>query len=289
MKKYFLISQVLAVTIFMATVVRAQATGGATVQGAAVQCPGDKWQIGDGEKLVFTASYRAAMVPNTDVAQVVFETKIRNGETGPVYHIKANGRVMPFFRWFFDVNDTYQAWLNVSTLRPEKYNGEIREGKYRYSTTFHYDWLTMQVNTSYRNHKRPTANHKTLTLSPQSFDAVSLFYNLRARDRSSFVQGVKQHLDLVLEDTIRRIEYRFLGREVKEIKGLGTFKTLKFSCFLASATGESFEDGTELLMWVSDDDNKIPLFIETPIRVGSVRARLSSYDKLQYPLDSKIR
>ena len=52
-------------------------------------------------------------------------------------------------------------------------------------------------------------------------------------------------MNLVLEDTIRPIRYRFLGREVKNIRGTGKFRTLKFRCELATSTGESFEDGSE--------------------------------------------
>lgn len=83
--------------------------------------------------------------------------------------------------------------------------------------------------------------------------------------------------------------YRFLGREVKNIRGTGKFRTLKFRCELATSTGESFEDGSEFTIWISDDRNRIPLYVESPIRVGSIRARLISWKNLKYPLDSKIK
>ena len=50
--------------------------------------------------------------------------------------------------------------------------------------------------------------------------------------------------------------------------------------------GESFEDGTEFYIWISDDRNKIPIFFESPIRVGSVRAYISGFDGLRFPLES---
>ena len=59
--------------------------------------------------------------------------------------------------------------------------------------------------------------------------------------------------------------------------------------FAAKAeTGESFDDGSEFFIWISDDRNKIPIFFESPIRVGSVRAYISSYEGLRYPLESKV-
>jgi len=50
-----------------------------------------------------------------------------------------------------------------------------------------------------------------------------------------------------------------------------------------------FTDGSEFFIWLSDDENKIPLHLESPIRVGSVNAYITGYKGLKYPLTSKIR
>lgn len=86
-----------------------------------------------------------------------------------------------------------------------------------------------------------------------------------------------------------RINYRLAGREVRNIKGVGKFRTLKFVCELATSSGESFKDGSEFYLWISDDLNKIPLYLESPIRIGSVRVRLLDASNLKYPLTSKIK
>lgn len=145
------------------------------------------------------------------------------------------------------------------------------------------------MHTSFRNHKNPTATLKTMPLTEGSFDAVALFFNLRCEDAAKFRPGEKHTLEMVLEDTIRRINYRLAGREVRNIKGVGKFRTLKFVCELATSSGESFKDGSEFYLWISDDLNKIPLYLESPIRIGSVRVRLLDASNLKYPLTSKIK
>lgn len=45
---------------------------------------------------------------------------------------------------------------------------------------------------------------------------------------------------------------------------------------------DSFEEGSEFFVWISDDGNKVPVFLESPLRVGSVRARLVEYGGLMY-------
>ena len=62
-----------------------------------------------------------------------------------------------------------------------------------------------------------------MPLTEGSFDAVALFFNLRCEDAAKFRPGEKHTLEMVLEDTIRRINYRLAGREVRNIKGVGKF------------------------------------------------------------------
>lgn len=243
----------------------------------------------DGEKLTFMVSYRARLIPNTDVAEVVLSVDQSEYNSMPAFRISATGDVMPFFKWFFDLHDKYSTWIDPVTLKPMYSTCDIREGNYRFSSQLAFDWSNREVNTTYRNLKRPNDSHKTMKLSERSYDGLSLFYNLRSAAPNELTKGQLQSMRLVIEDTIRTINYRFLGHEKHKVKGLGEFRALKFSCQLATTSGESFEDGTEFYLWVSDDKNRIPLYIESPIRVGSVRARLTNYSNLKYPLDSKIK
>ncbi|MDR2886083.1 MAG: DUF3108 domain-containing protein, partial [Rikenellaceae bacterium] len=199
--------------------------------------------FGCGEKLEFVVSYRAKLVPNSDVAAVTINTSCKHMDGHEVYHIVGHGKVMPFFKWFFDLNDTYTSWIDTRTLLPVKFNAELREGSYRFTHTMTYDWASMTADSRYRNLKRSETNQRTMQLSVGSFDAVAAFYNLRSQPAESFVQGASRTLKIVLEDTVRSVRYRFLGREERDIKDFGRFKTLKFSCQLATSSGESFEDG----------------------------------------------
>ena len=70
---------------------------------------------------------------------------------------------------------------------------------------------------------------------------------------------------------------------------MGKFPTLKFACQLGPSEVFTFTDGTEFIIWISDDSNLIPLYIESPIRVVRIQAYISHYAGLKYPLDSKIK
>ena len=70
---------------------------------------------------------------------------------------------------------------------------------------------------------------------------------------------------------------------------MGKFKTLKFECQLGTTEGFSFTDGTVFTLWISDDENKIPLYIESPVRVGSITPIFRATKGLNTPMTSLIK
>jgi hypothetical protein len=49
--------------------------------------------------------------------------------------------------------------------------------------------------------------------------------------------------------------------------------------------GKVFKRGDVLKLWVSDDGNKLPLMVETPIKVGTVKAVFKQVSQNRYPLN----
>lgn len=241
----------------------------------------------EGESISYTVSYSSAII-STDVADVDMSISSEKIHGVDCFKIYAVGRTRPFYSIFFEMEDVYTSWLDKSTLRPMRITSNLKEGGYRYRTAFDYSWDKMSVRTHGHNVKRNVDYIKTLPLQECSYDALALFYNMRCVDASNMKIGQRQTLQIVLEDTIRTIQFRLLARDRRKIDKIGTFKTLKFACQLATEVGESFEDGTEFFVWISDDRNHIPIYLESPIRVGSVKATLSKWSGLKYPFESVI-
>lgn len=232
-----------------------------------------------GEKLRYAANYKIGIM-NVDVAYIDFTVdEVTRGGVDS-YRVNATAQIMPQYSWFFDMKDDYYVWLDKKNLKPLFFENFIREGSYTYQSNYKYDWKNMKVNT-YEN--RPVwdnpRNHE-FKIFPNSLDALSLFYNLRTIPISDLKENVMDTLKVVFATKIRTVGYRYVGKETIRIRGLGKVKTLKFICQLADSSGISFEDGSEFTLWLSDDDNRIPLYVETPIKVGSVRARLIEHSGL---------
>ena len=241
-----------------------------------------------GETLNYKMSYRAKLFPNTEVANVIIQTTESSLDGTPALKVYGMGQTARAFNWILPVKDAYTVWVDPQTLRTKRFDSDLHEGDYTFRSTYLFDWKNLNVHTRWQSRQRPE-RYKTMKISDQSMDAVSLYFNLRTVKDEDIKEGFAKDLEMVLEDTVRYLKFRYEGREVKRIKNLGRFNTLKFRCKIATSDGYAFQDGTEFEVWISDDKNKIPLYIKSPIKVGSVQAYLSSYEGLRYPLDSFIK
>lgn len=241
-----------------------------------------------GEVLEYKVSYKAKFFPNTEVGSVTVATTLDQWEGIPVYLVDAHGRTLPTYRWFFDLDDRYVVRTDTVSLRPVRFEGDIKEGSYTFWSRYAYDWEEGMARTRWQSRKNPEQSRE-IALTPESVDAISLFFRMRSADPDSFSEGEVGTLQMLLQDTVRTIRFRYEGREVKKIRNMGKFKTLRFACQLGTTEDFTFKDGSEFSIWISDDRNKIPLYLESPVRVGSVQAYISAFDGLKYPLTSKIR
>ncbi len=241
-----------------------------------------------GEQLFYRVSYKAKMFPNTEVGSVEVLTSQERVNDTDYFKVEGTGRTLPTYRWFYNIEDIYTVWINPETLRPVRFTSNVHESEYTFQSYYNYDWKALSVHTRWRSRQKPY-KEKQMALTPQSMDPISLFFNLRTAQIDEFSIGTPASLQMVLQDTIRQLNYRFLGREVKKIRNVGKFKALKFECQLGTTEGYSFSDGSTFTIWISDDQNKIPLYIESPVKVGSINAYISGYKGLKYPLTSLLK
>lgn len=241
-----------------------------------------------GEELRYSVSYRARFFPNTEVATVDVKTSKADFDGKSVYKVVGHGKTLPTYRLFFSLDDYYTLHIDPETSRTIEFESDIHEGGYTFRSRFDYDWEKMEVHTRWAKRQNPEQS-KTMALTAESMDAISLFFNMRSSSAEQFREGEQQTLQMVLEDTIRYLNYRFIGRETKKIRLLGKFRTLKFACQIGTSEGYSFTDGDEFFIWISDDRNKVPLWLESPIRIGSICAYITELKGLKYPLESKVK
>jgi hypothetical protein len=241
-----------------------------------------------GEKITYTLSY-TVMGIWTNVGEAEFQTTLKKEKNRPpFYHIDANGKTFSFFDKVFRVRDNFVSRIDAKTLQPFYMQRNVNEGGYRRKSVGNFRWANGVIHTStQRLDKQQPEKRDTLHLTPCTFDVVSLFYYYRCCDFSKIKKNTTYNVNLAMDDKVYTINYKLHGREKQKVKGIGKFNTLKFSATLIE--GEVFTGEEQIFFWVTDDENRIPVYIEIPIIVGSIRARISKWENLKFPLDSKIQ
>jgi hypothetical protein len=90
---------------------------------------------------------------------------------------------------------------------------------------------------------------------------------------------------MFLDDKVYHLYIRYLGKERIQTR-YGTFNTIKISPLLIE--GSIFKGGEKMAIWVSDDANHMPVRIDSPILVGSIKVDLMGFEKLRNPVTSLI-
>ncbi|MEM9260089.1 MAG: DUF3108 domain-containing protein [Bacteroidota bacterium] len=202
------------------------------------------------------------------------------------YHIMVRGRTYKSYEWFYKVRDNYESYLDKQTLLPEIHIKDIQEGGYtRYDRTTFYPEKDLAI--SARGRTRDDLEEKEIPIEECMHDLISIVYYARNLDFDVMSVDHEIPIKILMDQEIHPLAIRYLGpEENKKVKGVGRFNTQKFSPQLIA--GEVFKEGDEMKIYVSDDENKIPVLIESPVSVGSVKAVLKSYEGLKYPMTAAV-
>ncbi|MBQ0080499.1 MAG: DUF3108 domain-containing protein [Alistipes sp.] len=238
----------------------------------------------DGETLEYRVAYKAKMVPNTEVAYVTMKTYADSLMNRRVHHIEGVGKTLPFFNFFFKLYDKYDVWIDYQTKKPIRFEDYLQEGSYSFRSRYFFDWEDMVAHTWAKSCEKPPRTSE-VSLTEDSMDAISLYYHMRSLDRSEVKEGYRRELNMVLDKEVKKLRLRFIRREVCNVPHGKAYNTMLFACTLGSVEEFSFTDGSEFSIWISDDENKVPIMLESQVRVGSIRAYKYNFTGLRYALN----
>ena len=245
----------------------------------------DELAFQSGEHLTMVANYRWGII-NADVGEATISIEQQRFRDTVYFSARAFATTYKFWDTFFRVRDIYEGRFDAYTLRPLHFYRDINEESYKMLNTMSFNNDNFTIKSSVKQNNKPRKD-TVLQGTANTFDFISLFYNSRNLDLSSLQPGKTYPFSFVVDDELYNLSYRFIGREEKTISGLGRFRCLKFTAKLVA--GEVFTGDSEITIWISDDENRVPLLLQSPVKVGTISARLSKYVNLKYPLTSKIK
>lgn len=244
-------------------------------------CLGSNTVFQDGEQITYKLYYNWNFVW-LPAGEVVFKVKERENE----YHISAVGKTYSSYEWFFKVDDYYETVLDKKTLRPKSFVRDIKEGKFYLYNRINFDQKNGKA-VSYQGPDKNSTKREEFSFSNCMHDMLSIVYYLRNVDYSYLKAKQEFPVEVFLDGKGWPVNVTYNGKHKNiKIKGGDKYNTLMFTPEMIAGT--QFKEGTKMNVWVSDDNNKVPVMLESPVSVGSIRAVLIDYKGLKHPLSAKL-
>jgi hypothetical protein len=229
----------------------------------------------DGEKLQFKVYYNMGRLW-VGAGLASFETSLITHNNKKVYHVIGDGKTLKSYEWFYKVRDRYETFIDAETMLPTKFVRNVNEGGFKI-----YNNVTFNQNIG-----QAISTNGVFKVPNCIQDVLSAIFYARNIDYSSHKPGDKIPFSMFLDDEVYNLYIRYMGKERITTK-YGTFNTIKISPLLIEGT--IFKGGEKMMVWVTDDANHIPVRVDSPILVGSVKVDLIGYEKLRNPLTSLIK
>jgi hypothetical protein len=218
----------------------------------------DTLPFGDGEWLKFSIDYGPINAGGA-VMEVVGTRRIMGHSC---FDVRTEAKSNGFFSKFYKVWDRAQSFLDRDTVLPWRYEKHQREGSYEKDVVIKFDR---------NNHFARYENGEEVVMHPHAQDELSAFYYLRALP-------LEVGKDILIDSHTDRKNYPLKvivhRRETVEVEAG------KFDCWVIEPVireGGIFQAKGTLTIWITADENRIPVKMNTKILVGSITASLQKY------------
>lgn len=228
--------------------------------------------FGVGERLVFEVNYGFITAGEATMAISGIDTIAGR----QCYRVEFGVNSLPSFSWIYKVEDRYLTFIDAEAIAPWKFEQHIREGSYRRDFIAEFDQYKHVAHTTEGDHPIP----------PYVHDIMSAFYYARTMDFSASKVGDITTLYNFYKDTTYDLGVKFLGRQELEVAA-GTFNTVVVEPLVRE--GGLFKSEGRIVIWLTDDERKIPVRVNTKVLIGSIDTELKSYSGLRGPLRSRIK
>jgi hypothetical protein len=227
----------------------------------------------DDEKLTFRVFYNVSFVwINAGNAHFTTTSDEMNGHK--CYHVTGDGKTAKSYV-FFKVNDKYETYIDKETMLPVRFVRKVNEGGFKFNQDVTFNQKKGQA----------ISDKKVYAIPKCTQDVLSAIFFARNIDYNKYQPGDKIRFDMFLDDKVYNLYIKYIGKE-KITTRMGTYNAIKITPLLIEGT--IFKDGEKMNIWVSDDENHLPLRVDSPIIVGSIKVDLIDYENLRNPFSSMI-
>ncbi len=224
-----------------------------------------------GEELIFDVNY--GFVTAGQARMAIPRYSWQKGRK--CYHVQFLVKSTSFFDALYQVRDRYESHIDTEGLFPWKFIQRIREGGYKRDFSARFDHSREIAYTTEGKYPVPAFTQ----------DVLSAFYYMRTYDYSEMRRGETVKLKNFYKDSTYTLRVVYHGKEVVEVEA-GTFRTIVLEPVMEE--GGLFKASGRILVWLTDDDRKIPVQVDAEIPIGSITSELTEYKGIRGRINARI-
>lgn len=225
-----------------------------------------------GERLDYKVVY-SFITAGYGYFQIMPKSVIKNKRK--CYDVRFQVESLKSLEWLYKVKDAFRTYLDVEGIFPWEFEQHNREGNYKKDYKAYFD----QVN------HFAIVDNKRYNVGSYIHDIVSAFFYVRTMNLGDMPKGKVFYLQNFFDDKSYKLGVKILGKETVEVDA-GTFRCIMLEPLVVE--GGLFKSEGSIYLWVTDDENKMPVKVATKIPIGYVNAELIKYSNLKNSVDAKI-
>lgn len=242
------------------------------VAAPAIECGLNNDAFVSGEELKYEISYNWGLIW-LDAGHVTFKVEMAEYKGTPCYKLSGIGGTYPSYDWIYKVRDRFECWVDTVTLKPYRYIRDVKEGGRTFYNECYFNYQNQKAY-CVTIEKKKSPRLDTVSIASCSFDPLTMIYFSRTIDYSRYKRNDTIPISLFLDNKIYPLYIRYNGKDKFKLPDKTQVDCIKFSPLLVEGT--IFSGGEGMKVWATDDMNKIPIHVEAPILVGTVKANVVS-------------
>lgn len=218
-----------------------------------------------GETLVYELTYQWGLIwADAGMATFTVDDTLVGGHK--CWHFRGYGQSYRHWDWFYEVRSTYESWAD-SSLNSLRFKRHGFEG----STIYDRDYHVKPDSIFYRiSDDLPQSLYGKIPSQNGALDVVTAIYYCRTLDFSQRSTDEIIPLTFYLDGSYFNSHLRFKGIEQwKDPRSDRTIECIVFTPNLIKGT--IFKEGEGMTVYVSNDERRIPVYIETELRIGKAK------------------
>lgn len=247
-------------------------------QAATAQCKIINNSFKDGESITYDLYFNYGIV-SAKAGTGSLRTNLVNYKGNSAFNIRMLLNTSGLAGSFYTVNDTLVSYIDMD-LRPLLFTKNAFEGKdySREVQSFSYveEGIKVRTNRIFNGKKK---FEETITTQECTYDYLSVLALIRNLDYSDMEPGDQKQIQFLSGREIVNMAVNHNGSSTIKANDGQTYNTVQISLTIYD---KAFKDKKEAISAsLTDDANRIPIVIDTHLKIGAIRAVLKNVSGLR--------